>query len=381
MQLVENIPELSTDQMVEVDRLMIEEYQISLVQMMENAGRNLAELARQKLGGRVAGQRIPVLSGAGNNGGGGLVAARHLHNWGAKISLVLAHNPEHLKDVPACQWRILGTMGLKRDRRIDLREADLIIDALIGYGLRGDPFQPVAGWIERANSSGTPILALDAPSGLDTTEGTPGDPCIRAAATLTLALPKSGLQSEGAAEYVGELYLADISVPAELYKHMGVKVPNIFEELGKKGVKNVVLVTAGFREVDNAEGEIKMKELAAQYDIRYMGPNCLGYINNNLEMSDNKEENCMLNFTWVTYNLEPGNVSIASQSGTFAAHTNFLLSERDLKLNKALSLGNEGDIDICDALEYFDSDPYTDVILLYIEEIKRYEKEVLLRRI
>jgi len=229
MQFQEDIPVLSTGQMVEVDRLMIEEYQISLIQMMENAGRNLAELARRMLGGQVSGRSIAILSGAGNNGGGGLVAARHLHNWGAEISLVLAFEPARLKEIPAHQWHILQKMGIKLDEEPELGKADLIIDALIGYGLSGDPRQPVAGWIDQANHSHVPILALDAPSGLDTTSGTPGNPCIKAAAILTLALPKSGLLTPRAAEYVGELYLADISVPPELYQHIGVEVPNLFE--------------------------------------------------------------------------------------------------------------------------------------------------------
>jgi acyl-CoA synthetase (NDP forming) len=161
--------------------------------------------------------------------------------------------------------------------------------------------------------------------------------------------------------------LAVIILPAKI-------VPTIFEELGEVGVKNVVLVTAGFREVDNADGELELKKMAHKAGIRFMGPNCLGFINNNVRFSENPEDECMLNITWVTYNLGPGNVSIASQSGTFAAHTNFLVSERDLNLNKALSIGNEGDIDICDALEYFEQDPFTEVILLYIEEIKRGRK-------
>jgi NAD(P)H-hydrate epimerase len=215
--------------MVEVDRLMIEEYQINLVQMMENAGRNLAELARRIFSGKVGGQRIAILCGAGNNGGGGLVAARHLHNWGAEISLVLALDPSRLKEVPAHQWRILQNMHLGFDEHPDLENSSLIIDALIGYGLSGDPRPPIAGWIERANNAGGPILALDTPSGLDTTSGTPGDPCIKAAATLTLALPKSGLLTTQARGYVGDLYLADISVPPELYQQMRIEVPNIFE--------------------------------------------------------------------------------------------------------------------------------------------------------
>ena len=229
MQFPGDIPVLSTEQMVEVDRMMIEEYQITLVQMMENAGRNLAELARRMLGGQVSDRSIAILSGAGNNGGGGLVAARHLHNWDAEISLVLAFEPAKLKEVPAHQWHILQKMGIKLDGEPALQKADLIIDALIGYGLSGDPRQPVARWIDQANNSGNPILALDAPSGLDTTSGIPGNPCINAAATLTLALPKSGLLTHQAAEYVGELYLADISVPPDLYRQIGIEVPKLFE--------------------------------------------------------------------------------------------------------------------------------------------------------
>jgi NAD(P)H-hydrate epimerase len=216
--------------MAEVDRLMIEEYQILLIQMMENAGRNLAELAKRQLGGRVTDRTVVLLSGAGNNGGGGLVAARHLHNWGAKVELQLAFDVERLKEIPAHQWQVLSEMGLPSNEAPELEQADLIIDALIGYGLSGDPRPPVAGWIDKANDAGPPILALDAPSGLDTTSGIPGKPCIQAAATLTLALPKTGLMTSQAKPYVGELYLADISVPPELYRRIGVEVPNLFAE-------------------------------------------------------------------------------------------------------------------------------------------------------
>lgn len=224
-----DFPVLTTPQMVEVDRLMIEEYQILLIQMMENAGRNLAELTKRQLGGQVAGRSIAILCGAGNNGGGGLAAARHLHNWGAEVSVKLAFDQTRLKEIPAHQWHILEAMGLTSNEEPDLGKADLIIDALIGYGLTGDPRQPVAGWIDRANDAGSPILALDAPSGLDTTSGVPGKPCIRAAATLTLALPKTGLLTAQAQSVVGDLYLADISVPPELYSRLGVEVPNLFE--------------------------------------------------------------------------------------------------------------------------------------------------------
>jgi NAD(P)H-hydrate epimerase len=99
---------------------------------------------------------------------------------------------------------------------------------MIGYGLTGDPRGIVANWITRVNDAGRPVLALDTPSGLDTTTGTPGNPCVRASATLTLALPKTGLVAAEAIAYVGDLYLADISVPPQLYKRLGIEIPPIF---------------------------------------------------------------------------------------------------------------------------------------------------------
>jgi NAD(P)H-hydrate epimerase len=101
---------------------------------------------------------------------------------------------------------------------------------MIGYGLQGNPRPNVVEWIHWANDSGVTILALDAPSGMDTTTGIPGQPCIQATATLTLALPKVGLLSTLASQYVGELYLGDISVPPELYQRLGIKIGPIFAE-------------------------------------------------------------------------------------------------------------------------------------------------------
>jgi NAD(P)H-hydrate epimerase len=111
-----------------------------------------------------------------------------------------------------------------------LGQADIIIDAMIGYGLQGNPRPEAAIWIEKANAASKPILALDAPSGLDTSLGTAGRPTVRADATMTLALPKVGLLSESARQFVGDLYLADISVPPELYRQMGLDIQSIFEK-------------------------------------------------------------------------------------------------------------------------------------------------------
>jgi NAD(P)H-hydrate epimerase len=214
--------------MARVDQLMAEAYGITLLQMMENAGYHLAELTRRLLGGDVTGRRIIVLCGAGNNGGGGMVAARHLHNWGAPVQVQLAGEAPRLKDVPAHQWHTLRVLGLDSRVAPQLEQADLIIDALMGYGLAGDPRPEMAAWIEQINTARRPILALDAPSGLDTTTGVPGQPCVRATATLTLALPKTGLLADAARPFVGELHLADIGVPPELYQSLALDAPPLF---------------------------------------------------------------------------------------------------------------------------------------------------------
>ena len=155
-----DIPCLTTRQMVEVDRLMIEEYGILLIQMMENAGRNLAELARRLLGGDLVGQRVAVLCGRGNNGGGGMVAARHLHNRGAVVSATLVGDPAGTKEIPGHQWDILHSMALTQADKPDLSQADLIVDAIIGYGLTGNPSGAAAEWIRRANAAGLPMACF-----------------------------------------------------------------------------------------------------------------------------------------------------------------------------------------------------------------------------
>ncbi len=226
-----DIPAITTAQMVEVDRAMIEDYHIELIQMMENAGRNFAEMARRWLGGTVKGRSVIILCGNGNNAGGGMTAARHLHNWGANITLSLTKSAGELRGTPAHQFDILQHLNIPVLERASLPSVpDLILDAIIGYSLSGAPRGAAADLIRWANEQTAPILSLDTPSGLDVTNGTAYDPTVRAAATMTLALPKKGLLNPQAATYVGDLYLADISVPPELYVNMGIAVPALFAE-------------------------------------------------------------------------------------------------------------------------------------------------------
>ncbi len=221
--------------MIEVDRAMVEDYHISLIQMMENAGHSLAVLARDRfLNGNPSGRHVTVMAGSGGNGGGALVAARRLHSWGATVQVLLAQTAARMTTVPGHQLEILNRMSVECIAESRLPPPDnaphLIIDGLIGYSLMGAPRGVTRALIEWANANGAPILALDAPSGIDTTTGTVSDPSINAAATMTLALPKKGLRAAGVKVNVGELYLADISVPPALYSApaLGLKVGNIF---------------------------------------------------------------------------------------------------------------------------------------------------------
>ena len=225
---INNIPAVTRVQMVEVDRLMIEEYGITLLQMMENAGRNLAELTSKMLAGVVKGKRIAVLCGGGNNGGGGMAAARHLVNWGADVQVALALPAEKLRGAPAHQLLALRAMRVHISDNFPNGNFDLLIDALIGYGLRGAPRGNISRWIQKANRSAGLILSLDIPSGLDADTGVPLGDCIRADATLTLALPKVGLREDGASKYLGELYIGDISVPKQLLLGMGIEGKDLF---------------------------------------------------------------------------------------------------------------------------------------------------------
>lgn len=168
---------LSRAQMAEVDRVMTEDLGIHLIQMMEHAGRHLAVLARERfLADAPAGRSVVVLAGTGGNGGGGLVAARRLHAWGAEVHIVTTAAPQRYNAVLAAQLNIAERLGIAIAEQPPPGHHAIVIDALVGYSLVGELRGQVA----------------------------------------VLAMPKVGLRAHGA--HVGELYLADISVPPTVYE-------------------------------------------------------------------------------------------------------------------------------------------------------------------
>lgn len=226
------IPSVTADQMADVDDIVTRDIGVDLIQMMELAGRNLAHLARQRfLGDDPRGKTVAVLAGGGGNGGGGLVAARRLHGWCARVEIWLARRSSDLEGVPAHQLQALRQLGVaihEPDEPPFFGRPDIIIDALIGYRLTGDPSGAMRTMILAANANRAPVLSLDLPSGLDATTGRISRTCIRATATLTLALPKAGLWKQGAHDVTGELYLGDIAIPDAVYTRIGPNPGPIF---------------------------------------------------------------------------------------------------------------------------------------------------------
>jgi NAD(P)H-hydrate epimerase len=221
------VPAVTAEQMREVDRIAMEEFGLGILQMMENAGRSLAENVLEMLDG-VQGQ-VTVLAGSGGNGGGGLCCARHLHNRGWEVRVALSKEAEALAGTARDQFEILQAAGVRPIALSQVRDAlyhsRIVVDALIGYSLRGAPQGRIAELIDLCNQHATRTLSLDVPSGLDATTGRVPAQVVRPERTLTLALPKTGLR-----DACGELYLADIGIPPEVYQRLGLSFKPPFED-------------------------------------------------------------------------------------------------------------------------------------------------------
>jgi len=212
---------ITKEQMIELDRIMIEDLGIDVPIMMENAALGVAQAAK----GLAQGKNILILAGHGNNGGDGLAAARHLYNWGYAVTVALASDVSKLKADSLKQYNILKKLQVKFVDKVDCTEYDLIIDSLLGYNIEGDPKGRFADLINQSNESTKPILAVDIPSGLNATTGEVYQPCIKAAQTVSLSIAKTGLLKESAQPYVGKLSIAYMSVPNQVYEKFNVENP------------------------------------------------------------------------------------------------------------------------------------------------------------
>ncbi|MDZ7616543.1 MAG: NAD(P)H-hydrate epimerase [Patescibacteria group bacterium] len=212
---------LTREQVRRVDRLAIEEYGISGLVLMENAGRGVTDLLAQ----RSPEGPVVICCGTGNNAGDGFVIARHLEIRGIPCRVLLWAHPSQLRGDAAVNFRILqwtdvpvdifeGHDAARLDSRLD--GAAWIVDALLGTGAKGHPRPPLDGVIHQLNAAGLPILAVDLPSGLDCDTGAPGLPTICATETCTFVAMKTGFTSPEAKPYLGAVHVHDIGAPPKI---------------------------------------------------------------------------------------------------------------------------------------------------------------------
>jgi NAD(P)H-hydrate epimerase len=213
-------PFLSRAEGRELDRRAMEEYGVPGVVLMENAGRGAAEILL-RLG--VKGQLV-ICCGKGNNGGDGMVIARHLDNAGTPVRVLLFTKPDELRGDAAINHHIIARAGLplrifagetvEADAlRQELAGAHWIVDALFGTGLSGPVKPPLDSVIAAINASGAQVLAVDIPSGLDCDTGEPLGPTVRAHHTVTFFAQKKGFANPAARTWLGQVHVAGIGAP------------------------------------------------------------------------------------------------------------------------------------------------------------------------
>jgi NAD(P)H-hydrate epimerase len=213
---------LTREQSRLLDQKATAEYHLASIVLMENAGRGVADVVCQlKLGPRVA-----ICCGKGNNAGDGFVIARHLDLRGFDVAVYLWADEAQLPPDAAANLRAVRAAGIRcfnyaqaanwEELATGLRNADVIIDSLLGTGAQGAVRPPLDRAIDVLNQSGVPMVAVDLPSGLDCDTGAAAQHTIRAAHTCTFVAPKPGLLIAAAAPYVGQLHVLDIGAPRKL---------------------------------------------------------------------------------------------------------------------------------------------------------------------
>jgi NAD(P)H-hydrate epimerase len=216
---------VSGTEMREIDRIAMEETGPGLAQMMENAGRSMAVLAIRTLGPMFEQANVLVLAGPGGNGGGGICAARHLAPRVDRVVVCLTE-PDRLAPLTRLQLDLLVMNGGEVCSAASVGEGsayDVVVDAIVGYGLVGAPRDAAGALIRWLNTAAARVLSLDLPSGLDADGGRAGaDDIVHAECTLTLHMPKPGLQDPRA----GRLFVADLGIPAAVTLRLGIDSPH-----------------------------------------------------------------------------------------------------------------------------------------------------------
>jgi NAD(P)H-hydrate epimerase len=205
---------LSIDDFVEMDNLAINKYNLTIEVMMENAGLQLARLTSLHFPDKNS--TILVGAGPGNNGGGGLVAARRLAGWGYKVYL---HIPEpNLRALPALQLERALSFGAKQET---VSNPDVFIDAYLGFSQRLPLSWKYKRAVVMANAMSSFKISLDLPTGFQRKTGCS---LFKPKIIMTLAAPKKELLKPGGV--LADIYVADIGIPSAIYNDFGIQQPD-----------------------------------------------------------------------------------------------------------------------------------------------------------
>jgi hydroxyethylthiazole kinase-like uncharacterized protein yjeF len=193
---------------------------LPLIYLMENAGRSVADVIEEKLGGNVKGKKVIVFAGKGGNAGDGFVAARHLASRGADVTVLLYYPPESITHSDAGfnlnlinRLDSINVVQVKDYCEEKELSADIFIDALLGIGFSGRKLRnPVKAAVEQFNNGNANLkVAIDAPTGVNSDTGEAAEPAVKADVTVTMQFMKLGL--EKASKYTGEVVVAKIGIP------------------------------------------------------------------------------------------------------------------------------------------------------------------------
>lgn len=261
---------VANGEMQRIDRWAQRRLGITGLVLMENAGRGCADVLEKYF--PVAGARVLIFCGPGNNGGDGFVIGRHLVNRGAQVRVVLVGRQKNLRGdalancrlAQACGIQLVQTTNVKRMTSLaDRFRPDIVVDALFGTGFAGAPRGVFAKVIELINDLDSFVLSVDIPSGINGDTGQGTETAVMADATATMCLPKTGHFLYPGRVYGGDLWLVDIGVPYPAIKHgplhlltrasMRQLLPFRMPE-GNKGTFGYVLVVAGARGYSGAAG-------------------------------------------------------------------------------------------------------------------------------
>ncbi len=218
---------VSTCEMREIDRRAAEEFGIPRLILMENAGRSVAGTALSMIHAPRSKKLVAIVCGKGNNGGDGMVIARHLMNAGIRVSVFVAALLNELKGDSLTNFRILeklradvaflnrSSANLKSLKHL-LNQSHLIVDALFGTGLSKNLEDPFLSIVRLINQSRKPVLAVDIPSGLNGDTGKIMGAAVKARRTVTLGLAKKGLFRGEGPKYTGRVEIGEIGLPLVL---------------------------------------------------------------------------------------------------------------------------------------------------------------------